>query len=190
MKTAILILAAGNSTRMGEAKQLLSYQNTTLLGWAIKTAKNTATKEVFCVLGAHAEIIKKSIEKYQIETIYNPNYKNGLSSSISTGIKYLTSKNFDSVLILLADQPKITSGYLDILLNTAKENSTKIVASNYKENSGVPAIFPKTYFNQLINLSGDKGAKALLNSVKDILKINATNLVDIDTKEDYKNLMQ
>ena len=189
MKTVILILAAGSSSRMGEPKQLLPFKNTTLLGNAIEQAKNSKSNAVFCVLGANEEIIKKSIENYKIETIFNPNFKNGLSSSIVAGIHHLSTKNFDSVLIMLADQPSVNSEYLNNLIKTSINNPSKITASNYQNKMGVPAIFPKSYFQKLLNLKGDKGAKVLLNeNHSEIIKMNPFNLTDIDTKEDYQNL--
>ena len=190
-KTAILILAAGSSSRMGKPKQLLPYKNTTLLGIAIEQAQKSNVNAVFCVLGANAEIIEKSIEKHQIETIYNPNYKDGLSSSIVTGIDYLSTKDFDAVLILLADQPKITSSFLNQLLKTSEENIAKIIACNYDKNIGVPAIFPKKYFVELLKLKGDKGAKDLLKKYQtEIITMKPFDLIDIDTKKDYKNLIK
>jgi len=190
MKTAILILAAGNSTRMGTAKQLLPYKNTTLLGYTIEQAKQSRANATFCVLGASAEPIKKSIENYESEIILNPNFNDGLSSSIVAGINEIKNKGFNSVLIILADQPNVNSNYLDELLKTSQQNPLKITASNYNSKIGVPAIFPKNYFNQLLKLEGDKGAKNILNNNKaDIIKMPSFNLTDIDTKEDYQNLI-
>lgn len=190
-KTAILILAAGKSSRMGSTKQLLSYKKTTLLGWAIEQAKQSKANTVFCVLGANSEIIEKSIENYLVETIYNVDYNNGLSTSIIAGINHLKDKNFDSVLIMLADQPNVTTDYLNQLIITSEENNSKIVVSNYGNKMGVPALFPKQYFNKLINLKGDNGAKDFLKMhLSEIIKMSTFNLIDIDTREDYKNLVK
>lgn len=190
-KTAILILAAGKSSRMGSIKQLLSYKKTTLLGWAIKQAKQSKANTVFCVLGANSEIIKKSIENYLVEIIYNADYNNGLSTSIITGVSHLKDKNFDTVLIMLADQPSISTDYLNQLIITSEENNGKIIVSNYGNKMGVPALFPKQYFNKLINLKGDYGAKEFLKMyLSEIIKMPTFYLVDIDTKEDYKNLIK
>ncbi len=189
MKTAILILAAGSSSRMGTPKQLLPYKNTTLLGYTIEQVKQIDTKHAFCVLGANAEIIEKSIENYQIETIYNSDFKNGLSSSIVVGVKKL-QHDFDTILIMLGDQPNVNSNYLNKLIKTSVENPSRIIASNYQNKIGVPAIFPKKYFNQLLELKGDKGARNILNNNKsDIIKMPPFNLTDIDTREDYQNLI-
>lgn len=189
-KTAILILAAGSSSRMGKPKQLLPFKNTTLLGWSIAQAKKSKANNIFCVLGANAEIIKKDISNYNIETIFNANFKDGLSSSIVAGTDYLATKNYDSVLIMLADQPNVGSDYLNKLIKTSEENASKIIASNYIDKTGVPAIFTKEYFPDLLNLKGDKGAKDFLNNHQSkIIKLKPFNLVDIDTIEDYKKLM-
>ncbi|WP_431165669.1 nucleotidyltransferase family protein [Tenacibaculum halocynthiae] len=188
-KTAIIILAAGSSSRMGSSKQLLPFKHTTLLGWTIEQALNLKTATVYCVLGANFQLIKKEIEHYPIQILHNYNYENGLSSSIVTGIKYIIDKRYDSVTILLADQPKITSFYIHEMLLISKENPTKIIASNYCKKVGVPAIFPATYFSELVQLTGDKGAKELLNKKKEnLMKMTPFNLIDIDTPEDYNKL--
>ena len=190
-KTAILILAAGTSSRMGAIKQLLPYKNSTLLNWSIEQAKQSKINDVFCILGANKEIIIKEIKHQNINVIFNPNYENGLSSSIVSGINYLVSKDFNSVLIMLADQPNIDSIYLNELIKTSEENHSKIIASNYLGKIGVPSIFPRSYFPQLLSLKGDKGAKEFLNEkASEIIKMAPFNLIDIDTKEDYQNLIK
>ena len=191
-KTAILILAAGNSSRMGKTKQLLPYKNATLLEWAIEQAQKSVVKNVFCVLGANKEVIEKQLTSNIVEIIYNPNYKDGLSTSIVKGIEFLQEHNFDSALIMLADQPHVTSEYLNSLIEASKNNPSKLIASNYQGSVGVPAIFPKNYFNDLLDLKGDKGAKNfLLQQNNNVIKVNSTqNLLDIDTPEDYQHLLK
>lgn len=190
MKTAILILSAGSSSRMGKPKQLLPFKNTTLLGNAIEQAKNSKADSVFCVLGSNAKIIEKEIEKSNSKIIYNPNFKDGLSSSIVAGVQHLKN-SFDNILVMLADQPNVDATYLNELIKTSKENPSKIISSNYQNNKGVPAVFPKIYFQQLLKLEGDKGAKEFLNNQSSNLIVvkNLINLVDIDTQEDYQNLI-
>ncbi len=191
MKIAILILAAGSSTRMGVAKQLLPAGKTTLLGVTIEKALLSKANKTYCILGANAEAIKKSISKYSVEPIFNPDYKSGLSSSIVTGIQHLVNQNFDAVLILLGDQPLITTQYLNEMMDTFSTHVGKIIASNYNETLGVPTIIPKPYFNQLLKLKGDKGAKDWLNTKnEEIIKLKNTNLMDIDTKKEYQDYLK
>lgn len=186
MKTAILILAAGNSSRMESIKQLLPIGKKTLLGVAIENAKNSIADDVICILGAHYEKVEASIKHYNTEIIYNPNFKNGLSSSIVEGIKHIKSRAYSCVLIMLADQPKIKAPFLNELIHSFKLNPTKISASSYNKSIGVPAIFPKSNFKQLLQLKGDKGAKDYLNSNKvEVITLKNSQLLDIDTPQDY-----
>lgn len=190
MKTAILILAAGKSSRMGKVKQLLPIGNTTLLGLAIERALKTNADKTYCVLGANSEVIQKSIKHYPVEIIMNKDYLLGLSSSITKGISYLKSKDYDALLIMLADQPNLDAKYLNQLMDEHHKEPTKIIASYYDGLFGVPAIFPKVYFNQLLNLKGDKGAKHFLNASKgEVLGCNTDQLTDIDTNQDYKDFL-
>ncbi|GFD83514.1 nucleotidyltransferase family protein [Tenacibaculum sp. SSH1-16] len=191
-KTAILILAAGSASRMGKIKQLLPYKNTTLLEWTIEQAQKSVIKNVFCVLGANKDAIEKKLTTNAIITIYNPKHQDGLSTSIIKGIEFLQEHNFDNALIMLADQPHVTSEYLNSLIKVSKRNPSKIITSNYQGSVGVPAIFPKEYFNKLLNLKGDKGAKNfLLQHDDNIFKVNSSlNLLDIDTPEDYQYLLK
>ncbi|MCD2257745.1 nucleotidyltransferase family protein [Psychroserpens luteolus] len=191
MKVAILILAAGSSNRMGTAKQLLTIGHTTLIGKSIETALQSNAKEVFCVLGANAEKIRKSITSYNVDIIINTNYNNGLSSSIIAGLDHIENLNFDAVLITLADQPRIDVNHLNVLIDSFNQNPSKISASDYQDNNGVPAIFPKTYFKQLKRLEGDKGAKNVLNSNnQNVIKVNCNTLLDIDTQQDYLDFLK
>lgn len=191
MTTAILILAAGSSTRMGKAKLLLLIGKKTLLENAIENAVQSNANQVFCVLGKHAEELQESIRKYDIISIYNPNFENGLSSSIVEGIKQIQQDSYDSVLIMLADQPNIDTLYLNALIESFQNAPSKITASNYSGVCGVPAIFPKHTFSQLLKLKGDKGAKELLNShMEDVISIKSDKLIDIDTQDDYLNFLK
>jgi molybdenum cofactor cytidylyltransferase len=175
---------------MGQAKQLLPIGKTTLLGLAIEEALNSKADKVYCVLGANFEDIKKSIEHYPIEIIKNKDYQLGLSSSINKGVTHLESKDYDAILIMLADQPNLDSKYHNQLIDEHHKQPDKIIASSYSGLNGVPAVFPKSYFDKLLNLKGDKGAKDLLNASKtEVLGYNTNQLIDIDTTEDYINFL-
>ena len=190
MNIAILILAAGSSSRMGVAKQLLPVGKSTLLGVTIENALQSNASKTYCVLGANDQSIKTSILKYDVETIYNPNYKSGLSSSIVSGIEHLSKKNYDAVLIALGDQPLITNRYFNTMIDAYKLNTENIISSMYNSTFGVPSIIPKPYFDKLLQLKGDKGAKDWLNSRKQtIITVESTNLMDIDTKKEYQDYL-
>lgn len=190
MKTAVVILAAGKSSRMGRTKQLLPIGNKTLLALAVESAIQSIADKTYCVLGAYSEVIQKSIEQYPIEIIMNTNYHLGLSSSIVAGLNHIEYKHYDSLVIMLADQPKVDTQYLNKLIDESHKQPSKIIASSYSGISGVPAVFPKIYYKELLNLKGDKGAKAFLNSAEmEIIQIDSIPLVDIDTADDYSKYL-
>lgn len=188
-KVAVLILAAGKSSRMNSIKQLLKIKNKTLLDIAIENAEKINSSPVFCVLGAHATKIKKEVFAKKTHFIYNKNFEDGLSSSIVCGVEYIEKNhpNFNAILILLADQPQVNTTYLSELIEIYRKNFSKIIVTTYKDNSGVPAIFPKKYFDQLKLLKGDKGAKGFIKScILETIEVKRKKpFLDIDTEQEY-----
>lgn len=187
---AILILSAGASTRMGSTiKQLLPWRDTTLLGNAIACAKKLSCKSVTVVLGCHADAIQKKIQGKEVQLAYNENWETGLGTSISCGIKSLikNDEEYEAVLILLVDQPFIDTSYLKLLINNYLNHGNRIIATNYFNRAGVPAIFDKIYFKELENLNADYGARDLLKKYKKevILLDSEGKSQDIDTIDDY-----
>lgn len=188
---AVLVLAAGKSSRMKSIKQLEKINQKTLLDITLEKIKNIFSNHIYCVLGANGDKIKHEITSTNINFINNKNFETGLSSSIVAGIHHFNHNNlnFDSVFILLADQPAIDVGYLKSMIFLSEENNHKIIASKYGNNFGVPAIIPQKYFEDLILIEADKGAKEFINYHKnDVLcPKSSTNLLDIDTKEDLNS---
>ena len=191
---AVLVLAAGKSSRMKSIKQLEKINNQTLLDITLKKIKSVFSDDIFCVLGANSDKIKTEITTKNVHFIENKKFENGLSSSIVSGIKYFKKKelNFDGIFILLADQPAIEASYLQVMIDLFYNNQEKIIASNYGNKLGVPAIFSKKYFDDLLFIKGDKGAKEFINLKKEnvICPDKITNLLDIDTKEDLNNFIK
>ncbi|PTM10405.1 MAG: hypothetical protein DA407_03710 [Bacteroidetes bacterium] len=190
---AVLILAAGNSSRMEEPKQLLPWKNTFLLNHAINTATKINSLKTFVVLGANYELIKSKIQHNDIGVIFNKNWKLGLGSSIACGVQSImeTKQKFDGVLIILSDQPLVDSNYLNDFIRLFKAGSNQIIASIYESKKlGVPALFDSCYFEELSKLNQDKGAKKVITDhIENVITVNANHLIaDIDTKEDYEIL--
>jgi len=184
---AVLILAAGTSSRLGESKQLLEYKGESLLQIAVKKAL-TLTNNVYVVLGDEKQRCEKELENYKLNTLFNKNYKKGLGTSISCGIK--TLKEFDYTMIMLCDQPFIPLSHLESLVENKSEK--KIVTSLYLETlkKSVPAIFPKIYYKQLEELNKDFGARYLLQNYETIdIKLDKNFSIDIDTIEDVKKFL-
>ena len=194
MHLVTLILAAGSSSRMGSIKQLLSINGKTLLQQTLDLSTKIKSTKTLCVLGAHAEEIMQKVDGKNVEFIINKNHKLGLSASIISGIKYLQKEKipFDGLFILLADQPAIKQDYYNEMMRLFNEKRTKIIASNYGNTLGVPAIFPAIFTNDLLQITGDKGAKEFLqkNKRSTLSPQTLVNLLDIDTPKDYKNFIK
>jgi molybdenum cofactor cytidylyltransferase len=186
---AVLVLAAGKSSRMKTPKQLAKIGTNFLLEMVLSKAKTINTTDVYCVLGANDALIRKEISAANVHFIYNANFNEGLSASIVAGISELekSHQNYDGVLILLGDQPAIEKTYLKAMVSLFFENESKIIASNYGKKLGVPAIFSKRYFSELKKISGDFGAKDILNKNSKVIALSQqTNFIDIDTTEDLE----
>ena len=189
----LIILAAGKASRMGKAKQLLTYQGSSLISHAVKIGLNSTCKPVIVVLGAYAEQIKPEIDKLPVKIVENPHWKTGMSSSIRAGIAAIkeSNPNLDAVIIALADQPLINETAFDRLIQSYQETQNIIIASAYDDIVGVPALFKHSLFSELINLEGDKGAKALMRKYQDeMLTVSIPEAaIDIDTPDDYQKLL-
>ena len=192
---AVVVLAAGASSRMGEPKQLLQWGQTTLLGHTIKTAKEVNLREIIVVLGANYKLISKEVENETVTMLDNNDWQQGLGTSISCAVQYLQKSNSEvkGVLFVLCDQPFINADYLRLMVSGFVPNSKQIIATFYQNGKqGVPVLFDMFYFNELVLLKDDFGAKDILKKYEPqtiVLKPPTENL-DLDTKEDYTTLYQ
>ena len=147
-------------------------------------------KEVFCVLGANHQLITPLISD-QCRVVINENWSDGLSSSIKAGVSNIlkTFPDTQRILIMLADQPRVTARDLNELIQISQLDN--IVASDYGKHLGVPAIFPSKYFDELFALEGDAGAGGLLNGNRlPVISRKGKNiLMDIDSPKDYQNFV-
>ncbi len=188
----IVILAAGQSKRLGHPKQLVVYNGKTLLNRAIDSAVGTKIENIFVVLGAHFEEIRESITNTNVSILKNRHFEEGMSSSIRCGLKEIIEKSpqVESVIFLVCDQPFVNSDLLLNLMSEFKKSGKPIVASQYENILGTPALFHKSFFDELLKLEGDVGAgKIIKQNLDSVASVNfEEGIVDIDTLEDYKFL--
>jgi len=193
METGILILAAGNSSRLGEPKQLLHFKGKSLLRNVAEEALKIS-KAVIVVTGSNHTEISKEIEDLKIVITENKNWDEGMGSSINIGLKQLLDSfpTIENCIISVCDQPFIDASVFSELIQMQKDSQKGIVASKYSETLGTPVLFSKKYFKDLSNLSGYEGAKKLLQKFKDdIAEISfEKGAIDIDTQDDYQKLIQ
>jgi molybdenum cofactor cytidylyltransferase len=165
MPVAAIVLAAGASRRLGQPKQLLMHGGETMIDRAIRLANESGASPVMAVLGAHCELICKTALMRDAIPIINRAWDQGISASIQAGLAALedSTPEIAGVLILGCDQPKLTTGHLQALLEEFGALAPPaIVASTYQGAAGIPAVFPRKVFARLHALSGDMGARALL----------------------------
>ncbi len=169
----------------------MPFRETNLLGNAIEQAGNSLAEEVFVVLGANAEKIRTNLNFPDFNYVENKHWSDGIGSSIAAGMKNILEKeNFDAVLLMLADQPLIDSTYLNTMIEELRKDPSKIVATKYPESNGVPSLFPKKFFPELLLLKGDTGAKSLLNQKSFPVTVldPGNKTLDIDTPEDFRKI--
>lgn len=185
-----VILAAGCSRRLGHPKQLLPWQGQTLLESTIKKAQSVCHDHCLVVLGSHAEIIQASINLQTMHVVKNRLWSEGIASSIRAGIDALPD-SAQAALFLLCDQPLIDSDQLATLEATWLRHPQRIIASEYHDQVGVPAVFPRRYFQELLALRGDQGAKRLLKQfATSVMTISLPEaFYDIDSEADYRHVL-
>ncbi len=189
---AIVILAAGASTRMGTPKQLLPYQGQNLLEHTIEKAITSLCKPVIVVLGANAQQIHSQINQDSVTVVENPHWHLGMGSSIRRGILFITNhyENIDAAIITVCDQPFLSTEIINNLVTTYYSTEKPIIACQYADTLGVPVLFSQQFFSELANLGETGGAKKLIHKYCDRVFPLPFPLgaVDIDTPQDYQQL--
>lgn len=184
---SIILLAAGPSSRLGQLKQLLPYQGTTLLRYLAKQAIASGASEVIVVLGSNSEKTRKELGELSLKIVENRKWREGISSSIRIGLG--NAHTADAVLIMLSDQPFVTTALLNSIMDPFITSGKPLVACEYSFTVGVPALFGKEFFEDLSSLRGDTGAKSILLRHSDrVYRIPfPQGSVDIDTEEDLRS---
>jgi CTP:molybdopterin cytidylyltransferase MocA len=180
-----LLLAAGGSRRMGRPKQLLAWQGTSLVRRAAETALASRCRELVVVLGAQASLVEAELVDLPLRTCVNPDWEEGIASSLRTGVEAL-GDDAEAVLVLLADQPKVEASLLDRLIAAYETSRRGLAACSHGGAPGAPALFSRRYFEALGGLSGDRGARALLEAHRDDCSLVDAPLAvfDVDTPAD------
>ncbi len=194
MDIAIIILAAGASSRMGQPKQLLNIEGKSLIRHITEIALETECFPITVVLGANKNLIRAELDKMPITIIENPKWEEGMSSSVKMGLigAYMTSKAIEAVIFLTVDMPYINKELIDIMIQKAFESvDNQIVACKYDGQIGVPVLFKRELFNDLLDLTGEQGAKKVIQKHLDKTKTVdfPAGKYDLDTMIDYQNYL-
>lgn len=186
---AIVVLAAGSATRMGQSKQLLPWGNSTLLGIAIENALATDANICCLVLGAYQNEIEKKTDLSKTIVFINENWQQGLGSSIALATAEIDKQypDINAILFVLADQPFISSLHLNTIMQSYNKEKEAIIVTKKEDYRGVPVLFPRKFFSELMLLFNDEGAKQIINRNKNQVREVVTHdgTADIDTFESY-----
>jgi molybdenum cofactor cytidylyltransferase len=192
--TTVIILAAGTSTRLGRAKQTLHYKGHSLLKHTIKAAVDSGVGSVVVVIGANEQEISTNIENEPVAVVFNKSFPEGISSSIKAGVNYVIELNpqCENIILMVCDQPHVDGSLLRKLLDAKLTTNQPIVACSYSDTIGVPALFGKSLFPELLSLKGEEGGKKVLLKHKDSVAAIPfpSGEIDIDTAADYDELIR
>lgn len=158
----ILILAAGQSSRMGRPKQLLPYQGRPLLRHAAERALESRCRPVVVVLGAFAEQIEPALAGLPVQVVRNSRWEEGVGTSIQAGLELLDRLGAGAAVLTLGDLPLIGGAIYDRLADAHSASGAAVVTSEYAGTVGVPALFDRRVFPDLARLAPDKGCKGVI----------------------------
>ena len=185
-----ILLAAGQSKRMGELKQLMPFGQSTIVEQAIDNLLGSAVNEVIVVVGYKAEDVIKAIARKSIKLAINPDYEHGMSTSIIAGLNVVHSR-VQGVMLALGDQPLVTSQTINRLIEEFRNHDKGIAIPTYQGRRGHPIIFAIKYEEQLLRLKGDVGGRQIIQDhPNDVLEVavNAESIIaDFDTTSDYQS---
>lgn len=189
---SIILLAAGESSRLGTPKQLLMYKDKPMLQHSINMTR-TLGLETVLVLGAYSDQILGQVDTYDIKVVQNENWHEGLASSVRSGLEgaLMANPDMEAVILMLCDQPLLTVDVIQKMIDKYLDSGLPIVHCDYGEATGPPTLFHQSMFPYLLQLQGHEGAKKVVKTHQD--KVALVDFPDgkwdIDTMEDYQHLL-
>lgn len=187
MSVAAILLAAGASRRMGQLKQLMALDGETLVHRVARAALQAGCDPMLVVLGHEAEAVGAALFGLPCTQVANSAWKEGMASSIRAGIRAVPQTAV-AALVLACDQPAVDADFLRSLMKAQSLEPGRIAAAAYGGAMGIPALFPRRCFEDLERLTGDRGARALLEE-DDVLTLPLLGgQMDIDTLLDYEEM--
>ncbi len=199
MKTSEIygvILAAGESSRLGFPKQLLPFRNQTILGTVVGNVLKSKLKKIVLVLGFKAQEIKKSLNRQirnkKIKILINRNFKKGKAASVQLALKKIPF-NCEAVMFILGDKPRVDGKLINQLLKTFHRKKGLLAFPIYQTQRGNPVIFHRKFFPELLKLKGDYGGQKLIrkywNSAAELKLKSWDSQFEVNTWEDYLKLL-
>ncbi len=191
----LLLLAAGSSSRLARPKQLLPYQGQTLLRHAAEVAAASSCRPLVLVTGALHDELLPEIDGLPFHVVRNDSWADGMGGSIAAGLAKLETAaegpKVDAIVVMLCDQPLLTEEIIGQLIVQFQATGQAVVASAYAGTQGVPALFSREIFSQLLELRGAAGARELLQQYAHLPTVGFPGgATDVDTEAQYAALAQ
>ena len=192
MSVGAIVLAAGGSTRFKKPKQFAIFRGETFVRRIVAAANEAECAPIVVVVGRDAAKISSELAGLPVSVAVHRNWPNGLGSSIAAGVRHVVgvAPNLNAAILLTCDQPFVNASVLRQLIQLYLKNGKPIVASAYADTLGIPALFDRSCFGDLLQLTGDSGAKGIIRARRhDVTPFNfPAAAIDIDTAVDYEKL--
>ncbi len=187
-----LILAAGESRRLGYPKQLLDLGGKALVAHVAEQAIASPVDGVVVVIGSHASEIELALRGMHVYRVFNPHFAQGQGSSLAAGIRAMPS-TVDAVVVVLGDVPGVLPDAISAVVGRWRETRAPAVVSRYGGKQGHPVLFDRSVFFDLASLDGDIGGRDILRSLGDLVEtvdLPGEVPADVDTEEDWERLQR
>jgi molybdenum cofactor cytidylyltransferase len=191
--TVVIVLAAGGSSRLGRPKQLVSLNGQTLLAQTLEKACALPQANVLVALGAYLSETGALAREFPVDVLPVPDWEKGMGHTLKESLRYALKAYpaMEQIMVLVCDQPYLTTQHLCNLAEGSQIAPGKIIASRYQHQVGVPALFPRLFFPALLEIDDATGARSMLRShVHEVVTIPLEGgEVDIDTEEDFNQFL-
>ena len=187
-----IVLAAGQSSRLGRPKQLLPLQGEPLLRHTLRAILASSLDDVLVVVGHEADVVREAIADLPVRVVFNPEFATGQSTSVRAGLDALASDT-NAAMFLLGDQPTVDPQVIDSLIDAWQKTKSPVVAPKYRDGIGNPVLFDRAIFPKLTALRGDTGARKIVRAHQQRGRLHVVEITDpappdIDTEDDYAAL--
>ena len=190
-RVAGILMAAGASTRLGQAKQLLEWKGRPLIAHGARTALDAGLDPVVVVIGHRADEMRAALRSMTVTLVENPRWPEGMSTSMQAGLSALPD-DIDAAMFLLVDQPRIEARHLKAMIAVHRASSKHIVVSAFRGGRASPTLFDRALFDQLLRITGDVGGRSIIDAypgmVEPVEADDELALLDIDTIEDWQRI--
>ena len=187
-----LILAAGESSRMGTDKATLAYRGRTFLEAIVKTLGEGDIDRIVVVLGHHAEEIQRHVRIEDAQVVINPDYRSGQTLSLQVGLRTLIADDLEAILLCLVDHPAVSAETVRRLVATFRQSGAPVVIPTYLGRRGHPVLIGREVFDDLLGLASHAGADSVVRRYRpatQFVKVEDEAIVmDVDDLESYRRV--